>query len=60
MIEKTVEAFSKDVTLSNKKTVACDGKGGALGHPRVYLSLQQKKTTVCPYCSRRFQFSEKI
>jgi uncharacterized Zn-finger protein len=34
-------------------TVACDGGGGALGHPRVYLSLE-KGVVECGYCDRRF------
>lgn len=33
--------------------VACDGGGGALGHPKVYLSFQNGRV-VCPYCGRRF------
>lgn len=35
-------------------TVACDGSGGALGHPRVYLSLADNGEIDCPYCDRRF------
>ena len=35
-------------------TVACDGSGGALGHPRVYLSLENKGEVDCPYCDRRY------
>ncbi len=31
--------------------VACDGGEGALGHPRVYLSLPHESGKVeCPYC----------
>ena len=33
--------------------VACDGGGGALGHPKVYLSLE-KGEVECGYCDRRF------
>jgi uncharacterized Zn-finger protein len=35
-------------------TVACDGPGGAAGHPRVYLSLEGKGEVECPYCDRRY------
>ena len=36
-------------------TVACEGgDGGALGHPRVFLSLVKGGETECPYCDRRF------
>ena len=34
-------------------TVACDG-GGALGHPRVFLSLKSTGEVGCPYCDRKF------
>lgn len=33
--------------------VACDGNGGPLGHPRVFLNLE-KGEVDCPYCDRRF------
>ena len=40
-------------------TVGCDGGGGPLGHPMVYLKIVPSKDTVggsviCPYCSRHF------
>ncbi len=34
--------------------VACDGGGGALGHPRVYLTLEVDRQIDCPYCGRRY------
>ena len=34
--------------------VACDGVGGALGHPRVYLEMGESDFVECPYCDRRF------
>ncbi len=34
--------------------VACDGGGGPLGHPTVYLHIDGTGHAVCPYCSRRF------
>ncbi len=34
--------------------VACDGDGGALGHPRVYLTLGKDGKIDCPYCDRLF------
>ena len=33
---------------------ACNGGGGPLGHPRVYLNLAPAGWIECPYCSRRF------
>jgi uncharacterized Zn-finger protein len=32
--------------------VGCDGGGGALGHPRVYLAIGELGRVECPYCSR--------
>ena len=34
--------------------VACDGVGGALGHPRVWLEMGEADFVECPYCDRRF------
>jgi uncharacterized Zn-finger protein len=33
---------------------ACDGGGGPMGHPKVYLSLAPSGRVECPYCSRLF------
>ena len=35
-------------------SVGCDGGGGPLGHPLVYLSLDAGGKTECPYCSRLY------
>ncbi len=35
------------------RTVACDG-GGALGHPRVFLTIGAEGAVDCPYCGRRY------
>ena len=43
------ETITIDATVA-----ACDGDGGALGHPKVYLNLAPSGTAECPYCSRRF------
>ena len=49
-----------DTTATDEKievktpTVGCDGGGGALGHPLVYLQIGEKGDIVCPYCSRHF------
>ncbi|MFM7630210.1 MAG: zinc-finger domain-containing protein [Alphaproteobacteria bacterium] len=48
------EAFEViDVTT---KRPACDGGGGALGHPRVYLNMGSQTHITCPYCSRTFRW----
>lgn len=39
------------------RTVGCDGGGGALGHPMVYLDLTKTGQADCPYCGRRYLLS---
>lgn len=39
---------------ADDETAACDGGGGALGHPLVYLRFEGKPAVDCYYCSRRF------
>lgn len=42
-------------------TVACDGGKGALGHPRVFLTVDtQTRQVVCPYCSRHYALAEGV
>ena len=38
----------------DEPVVRCDGGGGALGHPAVYLNMGEKTEIDCPYCGRRF------
>jgi uncharacterized Zn-finger protein len=38
--------------------VACEGESGALGHPRVFLNMGDKREIDCPYCGRRFVLKE--
>ena len=40
--------------IVNSRRVACDGVGGALGHPRVYIELGVDGVAECGYCDRRF------
>ena len=39
--------------------VSCDGGGGALGHPRVYINLDDGKPVSCIYCGLRYIFDPK-
>ncbi len=41
----------------DERTVPCDGGGGALGHPRVYLRIVDTQA-LCPYCSRLYVLTE--
>jgi len=50
-------AQPEDVVRVRSRRVFCDGNGGPLGHPRVFLYIAEKEV-VCPYCSRRFVLDE--
>jgi uncharacterized Zn-finger protein len=43
-----------EIITVRSKRVACDGVGGALGHPRVYLEMGEADFVECTYCDRRF------
>lgn len=34
--------------------ISCDGGGGTLGHPRVFLKIGEEGFVDCTYCDRRF------
>jgi uncharacterized Zn-finger protein len=51
----TVE--TPEVILVSEHRVMCDGGGGALGHPRVYLEMGEAHFVECGYCDRRFVLS---
>jgi uncharacterized Zn-finger protein len=38
----------------DETVAACNGGGGPLGHPRVFLNLAHDGKVECPYCSRLF------
>src|SRR5688572_14141400 len=40
--------------IVHSRRVSCDGVGGALGHPRVYIELGVDGVAECGYCDRRF------
>ncbi|WP_415013365.1 zinc-finger domain-containing protein [Brevundimonas sp.] len=43
----------EQIVVSTKR-VACDGGGGALGHPLVYMDMGDEDFVECGYCDRRF------
>ena len=47
----------KPITVETA-TVRCDGGGGPLGHPAVYLKIGDEGEIVCPYCSRIYILAE--
>nr|CAG4651540.1 EOG090X0NBY [Simocephalus serrulatus]SVE94669.1 EOG090X0NBY [Simocephalus serrulatus] len=36
------------------RIVSCDGGGGPLGHPKVYINLDKPGNHTCNYCGLRF------
>ena len=42
-----------ETTVVEELEVSCDGGGGVLGHPKVFLNLESGEVQ-CPYCDRRF------
>ena len=42
------------IIMTSSDRVACNGGGGALGHPQVWLTLGSDGKVTCPYCSRRY------
>ena len=47
-------ASTAQTIYTEDSRVACDGGGGALGHPQVWLTLGGDGEVTCPYCSRLF------
>ncbi|XP_073443872.1 NADH dehydrogenase [ubiquinone] iron-sulfur protein 6, mitochondrial [Dendrobates tinctorius] len=44
------------VNEAENRIVSCDGGGGALGHPKVYINLDKEtKTGTCGYCGLQFK-----
>ncbi len=43
-----------EVITVRSRRIACDGVGGALGHPRVYMEMGDEPFVECGYCDRRF------
>ncbi len=42
-----------------ERSIACDGAvqgNAALGHPRVFLKINDQGFVECPYCDRRYIF----
>ena len=53
--------MEEDEAIIVKKTsVSCDGGGGALGHPKIYLTISASGEIVCPYCSRTYKLADGV
>ena len=49
---------AEEPTEVKTSTVGCDGGGGALGHPAVYLKIAETGGVTCPYCSCQYVLSK--
>ena len=43
-----------ETIITSDHRVSCDGGGGALGHPKVYMEMGQEDFVQCKYCDRRY------
>ncbi len=53
----TGNRFEPETVYSDTPRVACDGATNiapALGHPRVYLQIDERGFAECGYCDKRF------
>ena len=44
----------KELQEVSSSKVTCDGGGGTLGHPKIYLDMGDETEITCPYCSKLF------
>ncbi|EIM20142.1 hypothetical protein WALSEDRAFT_48104, partial [Wallemia mellicola CBS 633.66] len=43
------------VRLVEGRVASCDGGGGPLGHPKIYIKLDKPGAHACGYCGIRFE-----
>ena len=43
-----------EVIYVAQKRIACDGGGGALGHPKVWYTMGEDGQVRCGYCDRLY------
>jgi uncharacterized Zn-finger protein len=56
-MDATAGSAPTEIIEVDQTTVACDGGDGALGHPRVFLHIEER-SVMCPYCSRLYVLKE--
>ena len=47
----------QDVIMVDTRQIRCDGGGGALGHPAIFMRIEHDEVT-CPYCSRTYRLRD--
>ena len=59
MSEITKTQEPPEVETVHSLRICCDGGEGALGHPRVWLSIDEATGWVeCGYCDKRFVYEK--
>lgn len=48
----------KGPVIVSQSRVACDGGGGALGHPKTYLDMGTDTQVTCKYCGIVFELDK--
>lgn len=43
-----------ETRTAHARRISCDGGEGALGHPRIWLTIPDQGWIDCPYCDARF------
>jgi uncharacterized Zn-finger protein len=56
-IKKQAKMDNSDISYVDSYKVQCEGSGGSVGHPRVYLEIKDSKIK-CPYCSKTFKLKK--
>jgi len=55
MPEAAIELIHKQpVRWTHERVVACDGGGGPLGHPRIFINTDKPQICMCTYCGLPF------
>jgi NADH dehydrogenase (ubiquinone) Fe-S protein 6 len=57
LLSATAVIDPPEILRVESRRVVCDGSGdipAALGHPRVFLEIDEKGWVDCGYCDRRF------
>ena len=53
----TDDPFTPEISYVTTPRVACDGASEihpAMGHPRIYMQIDEKGYADCGYCDKRF------
>ena len=54
MTDLFLSVEGREVVITDRLFVRCDGGEGPLGHPIEYMTLEKGGETMCNYCGRRY------